>query len=137
MNLGSYIDALRPFAGPDDAYYVVFDDGSKPTKLDSWRGVYSQLALGYEPVDLHTALGGVSVAGTLASDLLHDAEYANGRVYEGWKGGEFTMGLGTPVWVSRRGEWEQRIITKIEKSIQTFGNPSYVVIHTLDISDYA
>lgn len=57
----------------------------------SYRGYYSDLAF---------ELG----AGTrLASDLLNDCKNSMGRVFEGYKGGDYVMGELTPMWVADYG----------------------------------
>ena len=59
-----------------------------PTNLDSWRGIYAELALGYGDKEL-----------TLY-DLLKDCKAAVGKTFEGYKGGKFKIGKSTPIWVS-------------------------------------
>jgi len=66
--------------------------GMYPTYLDSWRGIYAELALGYGGEKKNLA------------DLLKDCKEAVGKTFEGYKGGEFVMGKATPIWVSNYGE---------------------------------
>ena len=81
---------------------VYFDFGSAiPTTLNSWRGSYNELALGYE-------LSGHDnptkhFASMTAKSLLDELKAAIGKTYTGWKGGEYTMNKQTPVWVSNPG----------------------------------
>ena len=81
---------------------VCFDFGSAvPTDLDSWRGSYDELALGY-------MLSGYDnksehFAERNAKDLLTHLREAIGKEYTGWKGGDFTMSKKTPIWVSNSG----------------------------------
>lgn len=59
-------------------------------ELLSYRGYYDHLAI--QPT------GDIDTAGK----LLAECNRADGRVYEGYKGGDYRMGLETPVWFS---EW--------------------------------
>jgi len=102
MKLGQIIAALEQFK-PDSAVY--FDFGYiKPTTLDSWRGVYSKLALGYE-LSMGEEL--------MTEELLVRLRSANGDVFEGWKGGEYRMDLDTEVYVDNSGDYSKTIITGI------------------------
>ena len=65
----------------------------RPTVLDSWRGIYSELALGYD-----------ERGETDATDFLDELRSAVGKTFTGYKGGDFTMSRHTPVWVSNNGE---------------------------------
>jgi hypothetical protein len=57
----------------------------------SYRGYYSDIA--FENSALMRTV----------SELLQDCRDSMGRVFIGWKGGEFLMGENTPVWVAERG----------------------------------
>lgn len=82
---------------------VDYDFGTAiPTKLDSWRGSYNELALGYklsgyDNIDDHFAQ-------TTAENLLSELKGAIGKTYTGWKGGDFEMDENTPVWVANNGD---------------------------------
>lgn len=72
---------------------VIFDFASiGPTVLDSWRGSYAELALGYE-----------DEARLKADEFLKHLKEAVGKTYTGWKGGDFVMGKSTPMWVANPG----------------------------------
>lgn len=62
----------------------------------SYRGYYSDLAL--EPVDESTA-----------RDLLQECRDAMGQKFEGYKGGDFYMHAGVPVWVAFEGSCGQKL----------------------------
>jgi hypothetical protein len=57
----------------------------------SWRGDYSELA--FEPVE-----------NILIGDVLKAALSALGATFQGYKGGEYTMGEYTACWLDREGE---------------------------------
>lgn len=79
--------------------HVCFDWGRAiPTTLDSYRGFYNQLALGYEAGGEYHA----TVRKTVG-DFLTELKEAVGKEYTGWKGGEYTMNEETPVWVDNPG----------------------------------
>jgi len=106
LTLGQIIDKLEKcglkHGGDDEPKQVYYDFSSAiPTNLDSWRGSYSELALGfklsgYDNDDEH-------FAETNAETLLLELKNAVSKEYTGWKGGEFTMNEDTPVWVSNAG----------------------------------
>lgn len=56
----------------------------------SWRGIYNDLA--FEPT-----------GNTTVAEMLAAAQSAVGATYEGYKGGHFTMDLGTDVWLAIEG----------------------------------
>jgi hypothetical protein len=67
-----------------------------PTTIDSWRGIYSELAL-----DIDSSRGGVkAMPVTKFSKMLKNTV---GKTFTGYKGGEFVMGKHTPVWVANYG----------------------------------
>lgn len=68
-------------------------------KEHSYRGYYSDLA--FETHD-----------GTRpAADLLADCRKAMGRVYEGYKGGDFPMHANTPLWVAYYGSCGEKLMS--------------------------
>ena len=81
---------------------ICYDFGTAiPTNLDSYRGSYDELALGYKltgydiDADHRTTVK--------AKDFLELLKEAIGKEYTGWKGGEYTMSENTPVWVANSG----------------------------------
>lgn len=106
LTLGEIIERLEKcgltYGENDEPKQVDYDFGTAiPTYLDSWRGNYSELALGYK-------LSGYDnneehFAKTTAESLLSELKSAIGKEFTGWKGGEFTMDKSTPVWVANPG----------------------------------
>ena len=114
----------------DTSLPVRFDDEKlKPTGLGSWRGSYKELAINYEGAqscldqpgpdckmdeyghDYKCECGRDEKAHSTslpenpsAQNLLNVLNLAKGKVFEGYKGGDFTMGKTTPVWVANYGE---------------------------------
>jgi hypothetical protein len=103
VSLGALADALAPLKlmdaddnGGDTPYdrTVYFDFCAlKPTNLDSYRGYYEHLAVGFSE-------DGDSMTVAALHDLLTRAD---GKEYEGYKGGVFRMDRDTPVWASNYG----------------------------------
>ena len=87
MTLDEFIEALEGLS-PDLA--IKFDRGISPGDFSSYRGYYHHLAIeAGEP----TTVGAV----------LERAKACMGRCFEGYKGGSFEMGKGTPLWCSEYG----------------------------------
>jgi len=90
------VHALRGVKDP--SLPVEFDDTSFfPSGLDSWRGIYRELAFTYgQTAD--------ASPGPDAGTVLAWLEAADGEEFYGYKGGTFRMGKTTPVWVANHGE---------------------------------
>lgn len=87
LTIGGLIDALE--ASKVD--FVQLDTGGGIGREHSYRGYYSDLS--FEPIDEPAK----------ASDVIKLCKAAAGSIYEGWKGGEYTMDLDTPLWVAYSG----------------------------------
>lgn len=87
LNLGGLRKALEEV--PSDTF-VEFDDRTGVGELRSYRGYYDDLALG-------------SAKRSMAGDLLEKVRAAIGATFEGYKGGEYKMTSGTPLWKSEYG----------------------------------
>lgn len=90
MTLGGLIARLEPC---DNTLSVYFDFGHfAPTRLDSFRGYYEQLALGYAEEEAPSV-----------TELLAELRGALGKTFSGYKGGEYVMNGHTPVWAANYG----------------------------------
>lgn len=86
----------------DEDKCVQFDFGTAiPTSLDSWRGIYSELALGYKLTGYDNS--DAHWGDKKAKSLIFDLKEAIGKTFMGWKGGHFTMNESTTVWVANPG----------------------------------
>lgn len=93
LNLGEIIAELEKLPRLAN---IEFDFGSaNVTVLDSYRGYYDQLALGYDG----TYGGKLMTVG----ELLDDCTAALGKSFTGWKGGDYTMDAKTSVFVANSG----------------------------------
>ena len=61
-----------------------------PTSIDSWRGSYNELALNFETQGEEMKV----------SEFLNMLKECIGKTFTGYKGGNFTMHKGTPIWVA-------------------------------------
>lgn len=93
LNLGQLIFLL---ARCDPTAIVRFDFVYfVPTTIDSYRGYYEQLAIGY------TNESGVECT---VEDLLKRCKDMLGAKVTGYKGGEYFVGETTPMWVANTSE---------------------------------
>ncbi len=92
MTLGEFIGRLEKF-----------DQGATihAGSLDSYRGIYTHLAL--EPNGSRAVV-----------NMLKEAREAIGHTFTGYKGGEFTMGVDTPIWVAEYGESGNQALVDLE-----------------------
>jgi hypothetical protein len=103
LTIGAVITALEA-APPDASVYFDFCR-CVPTAVDSWRGVYSEAALGFALPGCH-----VSAAALLAE--LRSA--SDGRAFTGWKGGDFRYSLDTPLHVDNPGCYTSTALVGVE-----------------------
>lgn len=93
IHLGDLIDTLEWFPS---GMPIQFKGSDGPLCFRSWRGDYSHLTLNF---DSRTPNHTCDVAA-----LLRAARDADGATFEGYKGGDFTMNLSTPVWADDYGD---------------------------------
>lgn len=70
-----------------------------PTGLDSWRGSYAELAIEFDWADRSDN----DKQPPTGKEFLKWLKEAVGKTYTGYKGGDFTMGKTTPLWVANYG----------------------------------
>lgn len=88
LTLGQLIEKLKTMA-PE--LVVQFDEGGHPCSAHSYRGYYSDLSF-------ESSAESVTVA-----QFPPFVEACLGNTYEGYKGGDYTMGLETPLWTAPYG----------------------------------
>jgi len=88
LTLGRLIAALK---NADPALLVEADCGGTVDRFTSYRGYYEDLAI--TPSDAPITVG----------ELLKKANEANGREFNGYKGGDFLMDNATPLWIAPYG----------------------------------
>jgi hypothetical protein len=100
--LGAVIAALER---ADPEADVHFDFAYlRPTKVQSYRGFYDHLALGWSHASIHDDDGKFLRHWPRAADLLTELKSAVGQTFEGYKGGRYCMDAEMPLWVDRWGE---------------------------------
>lgn len=110
LTLGELITQLGKFNEKGSKKTVMFDFGNLvPTSFCSWRGSYDMLALNYEMRGRgnHTPIMTIGEFITLCEDQLNS-------YHTGWKGGEYYMGNGTPVWVDNDGEYTETALIGVK-----------------------
>ena len=116
LSLGEMLLKLEPILERKDKIIekygteptVIYDFGKLfPTKIDSWRGSYSELALDYKDIDNE------DIQPMTITEFVKMLKSAIGFTYIGYKGGEFTMNKNTPVWVSNYGHSSETAIINI------------------------
>ncbi|MXY79729.1 MAG: hypothetical protein F4Y94_08610 [Chloroflexi bacterium] len=88
LTLGELLDTL---AGVHEWTPVIVDRGGSVRGFRSYRGYYEDLAL--EPAEVTITAG----------SLRREAAAAEGHTFEGYKGGDFTMGRDAPLWIATYG----------------------------------
>ena len=87
-NLGDFIKDLE---NCNQDYEVIIEENIYPLYFYSWRGSYCELSLAYSDKPI------------TVKELLEKAKEANGKTYTGYKGGDFTMDLHTPIHIAEYG----------------------------------
>lgn len=97
LNYGEFVERLRDAiarAKRGDDEYLSFDWGSAyPSTIDSYRGYYEHVGIGFDG----------SHGGCKAGDFLKKLEDALHTDMTGWKGGEYTIHDRCEVWVACNG----------------------------------
>lgn len=86
LTLGGLISFLE---GVDASFPVKDSLGRSVGGMDSYRGYYADLAVGFDP--------------QTAGELLETAKDAIGTTFQGYKGGDFLMNSDAPLWVAAYG----------------------------------
>lgn len=100
VTLGGLISALER-VHPEAR--VLIDKGFSPGTPDSYRGYYHDLAFAVTPERV--------TAGEFLKKLKDEVL---GKSFEGYKGGDFVMGSGTPLWISEYGQCSDIAIVGIQ-----------------------
>lgn len=101
MTLGKLIDLLKARPQDQEVYYDFA--WMMPTTCHSWRGDYSELAIGWRAE---------GKAPTVA-EVIAELEGADGKTFQGWKGGDYLMRRSTRIWVENYGDGGYTAIDRI------------------------
>jgi hypothetical protein len=107
MTIGQVLDALK--AAKPDAHVRFAFGGIAPDAVDSWRGIYSDAALGFSG-------GEYAATPVTAAELIRRLEDAIAPTAEfhGWKGGEYHYDRSTPLHIDNRGCCTNTELTRVE-----------------------
>lgn len=93
LTIGQLIERLKQVK--DKSAYVRFNFGHmRPKQIESWRGSYSELAIGYSEEGEKESV----------SDFIGRLKKCIGETFCGYKGGNYIMSENTPIWVANHGE---------------------------------
>ena len=104
LTLGELIDGLKEMPSGAEVLIVIGDKCFGIGDLNSYRGRYSNLALSPSK---HAAFCSVSM-------LLRDLQDAVRRTFRGYKGGDYLMDVGAPMWASPYGVDSGDLIVGVE-----------------------
>jgi hypothetical protein len=90
MTLGELTAALKRKDREADVTFGL--DYFRPSCVDSYRGYYEDLAIGFS-----------NNTDCTVAQLIAMLEAANGKTFTGWKGGQFTMDDDTAMWAANPG----------------------------------
>lgn len=105
MTLGELIDTLSR-KDPEDWLLLDFVHFQPSGDVHSYRGDYSQLAIGYRS-------GGDMTVGAMLEKL----KAADGAMFYGYKGGEYVMDRDTPVFVANHNESGGTAIVDVKECV--------------------
>lgn len=106
LTLGMLIEKLAR-CKPDSIVYFDFGNVRPINDVDSYRGFYEQLALGYEDT--------YSISTVTVRQLLKTLEDSVLATFGGWKGGEYVMDDDTPMWAANRGDSTRTMIVGVHE----------------------
>lgn len=119
MTLGEVIDELKR---AEPGGIVQFDFCyTAPTTVGSYRGCYSDLAIGWQPATYDSES---ETHWPLATTILERLESAVGKTFEGYKGGDYHMDRDTPLWVANYSDAGGTSIVRVSHEYGT------VILHT-------
>lgn len=119
MTLGHLIDKLQ-YATQNKKLILDFNNQC-PLDLDSWRGVYANLAIGYN-----------KFIQTRVDEFVLECKSTVGKLLYGYNGGEYIMTEDTPVFVDNWGECSMTVepTTKFRALINVIENEDHVLLVT-------
>lgn len=114
LSLGELIAKLE--AVRDKTQHLTFDFCVLPIAgLDSWRGDYAELAVGYNDYNR---------VGLTVEQFLGKCKEAVGKDFEGYKGGTYQMDESTPIWAANWGDSSDTGVVDVR--VTKYGNVQLV-----------
>ena len=109
MTINEILKELRR-AKPDGRVYLSFCR-CVPTTVRSWRGIYAEPALGWQPGGYSCDVKEYPTAASLIAEL---ERAIDGREYTGWKGGEYKYAGNETLHVDNSGDCTNTEIQRVE-----------------------
>jgi len=110
MTINELLAVLRTATDQNVRAYM-YPLGCVPTTIDSWRGNYAEPALGWSPAGYTKDVVEYPTVKSLISEL---EKAIGGRVYEGWKGGEYQYNGDEPLHIDNPGDCTNTAISHVE-----------------------
>jgi hypothetical protein len=126
ITINELLTTLRTAPKQDGRVYLNFCR-CVPTTVGSWRGIYAEPALGWQPAGYS---GNVKEYPTVASLIVELEKAIDGREYTGWKGGEYTYDGSETLHIDNSGDCTNTEIVRVE--VKEWGE---VVLHTATEED--
>lgn len=112
MNIGEIKNALKN-ADPTAQVFYNFTN-CYPTKVDSWRGIYADPAIGWRSSEDWRAGENIPTVRDFLQEL--DAAIEPGREYTGWKGGQYSYDENSQLHVDNPGRYTCTEIIRVDIS---------------------
>lgn len=107
ITLGGLIALLSERPSDQGVRFDFCDLSPNPKQIDSYRGFYEHVAIGYLPYEDPTDV--------LVGQLLEALRAKLGTAMEGYKGGDYTMDADCPLWVANWGHSHSTAILGLER----------------------
>lgn len=108
MTIGELIEILER-CKPEAHVYFGFG-GCFPTKVNSWRGIYAEPALGFSGGEY-----GKWESPTVEKLIAELRSAVDGRTYSGWKGGDYAYGLTDTLHIDNPGNSTHTELIRVER----------------------
>lgn len=113
LTIGKMLEILDSVHFNADKTMVRFEFGyCVPTQISSWRGIYSEAALGHDG-------GTYDLAHLSVSEFKRMLVESMGPVQQGWKGGDYIFTMDTPLHVDNRGNVSHTEIVAVKFNIKS------------------
>lgn len=143
--LGEIILKLEAIQDKTKPLFIDLMD-KRPLGIDSWRGVYCELAIQTEDLgfvntdeishqfDNYTSYKTEEIGceTPTVEQWIEVMKKAVGRTFSGWKGGNFTMSKNTPVWLAEVGSSSFKID---DKEIDEENYTNYKNVYFIDVKE--
>lgn len=145
LMLGEMILKLEAVKNKELPLFIDIMD-KRPMGIDSWRGIYAELAIQTESfgnyntdiVTYESSYGNsyeqkkIGKENPTVAEWIEVLKEAVGKTFVGYKGGDYTMGKNTPVYLAEYGSSSFKID---DKEIDTKNYSNYKTVYFLDVQE--